>query len=84
MHEANPATSDDQIDHALIDLMQATDAFVSSWANAVRRFAAEPAALTRFRELQRTSLLSLNDRDAAPTAAMTTHPHPLWDRYLDG
>ena len=83
MQEATPSTSDDQVDHALIDLMRATDAFVSSWAIAVRRFAEEPAALTRFRELQQAS--------PPPPADISTigmplllHPHPLWDRDLDG
>ena len=49
MRDPDAATTDEQAKQALDDLIRATDAFVTSWTNAVRRFAAEPAALTRFR-----------------------------------
>ena len=87
MREPNPTTADERAEHALDDLMRATDAFVLSWRAALHRLAAEPPALTRFRQIQSLGLAVLDDdtqRPAPLIARPWSHPHPLWDRDLDG
>ncbi len=86
MLEATASTGDDQIERALDELMRATDAFVVSWSTAVRRFAAEPTALTRFRELHEAGLAPIARSDPKPVAEFIPHasPHPLWDAQIDG
>ena len=86
MHETNRAGGDEQVERALDELMRATDAFVTSWSAAVRRFAVEPAAMTRFRELHEVGLGPVVHSPIKPIAELAPHrgEHPLWDCYLDG
>ena len=87
MRDPDTATTDEQAEQALDDLIRATDAFVTSWTDAVRRFATEPPALTRFRATHPPGLAFLDSgtRRASPaTIRPWEHPHPLWDRDLDG
>ena len=87
MREPDLTTDEERAEHALDDLIHATDAFVASWTSAIRRFAAEPPALTRFRATQTPGLTFL-DHDIRQTSSVPirpwAHPHPLWDRDFDG
>lgn len=86
MQDTDPATGDEQVEQALDELMRATDAFVVSWAAAVRRFAVEPVALRRFRELHEAGLAAANRARTTfvPEFTPLADAHPLWDRALDG
>ena len=69
------------LDLAVGEFMQATEAFIASWTDAVRRFAAEPVVL---RQLRENSTTPRGDEYRAPVEAGPAAPHPLWDRDLDG
>ena len=93
MPESNPQPGDvdqgtQEIERGIAEFMQAMDAFISSWTDAVRRFADEPVALKRFRE-NREAPSPRRDGDRTTTVfeirpVATAFPHPLWDRELDG
>ena len=83
MPDPQPPTGDDDIDRALAALMEATDAFAASWAEAVRRFGAEPAAFTEFRAGYRPGRPQPGPGRPAFALATGTARHPLWDRELD-
>jgi hypothetical protein len=93
MHESHPHAGDgdpsiQEIELAMTEFMQATDTFIASWTNAIRRFANEPAALRQFLETHEAA--SPRRKDDWTTLAFGTQPaatafsHPLWDRELDG
>jgi hypothetical protein len=93
MHESHPKGGDqarggEEIERAMAEFMRATDTFLASWTDAIRRFADEPVALRQFRQARAVASPRRSDEGTSSAAggrpAFADFPHPLWDRELDG
>ena len=73
--------ADEEVERALSEFLREMDAFVTSWATAVRRFAAEPIPIRDDRDRPTPEVRRGHHPDAAPQAPPRD---PMWDRDLDG
>jgi hypothetical protein len=87
-HPGDEVRGAEELECALAEFMQATDSFIASCKDAIRRFADEPAALKQFRKARQAASLGPDDACSSPAfgiqPAVADFPHPLWDRELDG
>jgi hypothetical protein len=93
MHESHPRAGDggrddEEIERAIAEFMRATDSFIASWSDSIRRFADEPSALRQLREAREAASPRRTDGRTSPAfenlPTVAAFSHPLWDRELDG
>lgn len=78
MHETH---SEEDLDRAMEEFLRATEGFITSWTEAVRRFGGGPPAMGMIRDHCEIP------RRTSPSAFAMLPPegvHQLWDREIDG